>query len=621
MTTPVCRTGSPAVFSRRAVQSCSAGRHEGHLSLSEKFLLDKWHKLQPVHAHGTAVACGLPHLDRATALTRGTAMATAKRRWPRVSLVRKALPSLYLFLLLAAFTLGAISDTPPIARAAVSAKITLFVSPTSVHPGSAVHFSGSVPRNHLRATVTIQRRIGVNGTWSAWRRLRLSSASSYATRWTAAPVAGDYYFRTVYPGDSRYRRSYSATRLVRITPQPADLLQRFDLLYGAEIGCWLTDGDPAVNPSTGIPSKIMAAGVPVIRFSVYDVFTDMTDPRGNPGTISRTDFDHAIAGIVTTLHAIPWFTFLPVAREAVDRKPGTVFVPPLSNLGRDLPLHEAILAELRQVYGGPIIIESDNEGEYDCYRAWGFANAGSVGVSQALGDKYVATMPALKKYARDVLGFAQVVTVGNIGVPGGPAWGQAVTPDASKPYGYAAEYESRWIDEFNVEVHNAYLAHGNDPDYIPDVESIHSYPHGPDFTTKAGYEYDDRKIYAYFRNWIIHSRQRLDAIWGSAIGDQIRFSLGEWNAGANNADGTWSGWSTPSRVQTFYRGWLRMLQGNGVTTGSGTRWWNANCFELAGEAPTCLGHFYNLIRKDGSTPAWYGPFKPVSTEDPRRNQP
>ncbi len=61
-----------------------------------------------------------------------------------------------------------------------------------------------------------------------------------------------------------------------------------------------------------------------------------------------------------------------------------------------------------------------------------------------------------------------------------------------------------------------------------------------------------------------------------------------------------------------------MLQGDGTTTGTGTRYWNANVFELASEAPTGYGAYYNLIRKDGTTPAWYDTFKAISTSDPDR---
>jgi hypothetical protein len=501
-------------------------------------------------------------------------------------------------------------------QGAPAARVTLSVSARLVHTGRIIGIHGSLPRNHRRNKVTIQQRRG--GSWRAWKTVGIGSASTYTTSWQAPPTTGRYSFRAVYRADGRYRTLVSPARTVTVAREP-ELLARRDLLYGSEIETAQVDGRPAVDPTTKIPREVIAAGIPVVRFMVYDVFTDMKDPNGDPGTIRRADFDHAISGIVHTLHAIPWITLLPViGAESIGTKPGTVFVPPLDDLGRDLAIHEAVLAEVRKVYGGPIIIESDNEGEYDSYKVWGFANAGSVGVSKALGDKYVATMPALKKYARDVLGFSQVVTVGYVGVAGGPGWGQAITRDSSSPYGYACDYQPRWVDEFNTEVQKACAAHGDDPDYVPDVESIHAYPHSPDFSDKAGYSFDDNMAYAYYRNWLVQSRARLDAIWGATIGSRIRFSISEWNAGANNSDGTWSGWATPSRVQGFYAGWLHMLQGNGVTTGPGTRYWQAGVFELGSESPTGYGRYYNLIREDGTTPAWYSTFKAVSTSDPRR---
>jgi hypothetical protein len=517
---------------------------------------------------------------------------------------------------LCVMSVSLLAACPSRAQARPTARVTLSASPARTHTGRLIHLRGTVPSNHVADKVTIMRQAGP-GQWRVWKIVGVRS-SAYSVSWLAPSSSGPYLFRTVYKADGRYRTSYSPVRTITVVPEP-NLLVRRDLLYGAEIECAQVDGRPAVDPATRIPREIIAAGIPVVRFSVYDVFTDMTDPNGDPGTIRRSDFDRAIRGIVNTLHAVPFFTLLPVIdAEKIDTKPGTVFVPPLDNLGRDLAIHEAILKEISTVYKGPIIIESDNEGEYDSYKKWGFADAGSAGVSRALGDKFALTMPALKKYARDVLGFSQVVTVGYVGVAGGPGWGQAVRRDPGKPYGYACEYRARSIDEFNAAVHNAYVAHGDDPYYIPDVESVHSYAHDPDFSDKAGYEFNDNMVYAYFRNWLVQSRRHLDATWGSSIGGNIRFSISEWNAGANNTDGTWSGWKTPRRVQSFYKGWLRMLQGNGTTTGAGTRYWSANCFELASESPTGYGRFYNLIRENGSTPAWYKTFKAISTGDPRR---
>jgi len=397
------------------------------------------------------------------------------------------------------------------------------------------------------------------------------------------------------------------------------LLNRLDLIYTSEIGCWNTDGGLAVDTSSGIPAAILAARMPLVRFQVYDVFTDMKRPDGSAGSIRRADFDRAIVGITQTLRAIPFISLLPVDSRPVGREPKNAYVPPLDNLGRDLPIHKAILAELRKVYGGPIVIESDNEAEFDCYKAWGFANAGSPGVSKALGDKYVAIMPALKKYARDELGFSEVLTVGYIGVSGGPGWDQAVTADATQPYGYKAQYNARWINEFNTPIYNAYLASGRDPDYIPDAESIHAYPHGQDFSMVPGFEFDDNIIYAYYRNWLVKSRARLKAIWGDAIGDGIRFSMSEWNAGdAEDDDDLWSGYLTPSRVQQFYAGWFDMLRGDGVMTGAGTRWWHANCFVLTGNDSGEADRYYNLFDPFTAAPtAWWGTLANASLTDPR----
>jgi hypothetical protein len=96
----------------------------------------------------------------------------------------------------------------------------------------------------------------------------------------------------------------------------------------------------------------------------------------------------------------------------------------------------------------------------------------------------------------------------------------------------------------------------------------------------------------------------------------MRFCISEWNAGDCNTGGVWSGWSSPERVQSFYAGWLHMLAGDGNL--SSTRFWDANVFLLAGNSDTGSGRYYNIIRRDGSTPAWYETFKSISTSDPNR---
>jgi hypothetical protein len=120
-------------------------------------------------------------------------------------------------------------------------------------------------------------------------------------------------------------------------------------------------------------------------------------------------------------------------------------------------------------------------------------------------------------------------------------------------------------------------------------------------------------VYSYYRNWLIKSRAVVNSVWPTAIGANIRFSLSEWNAGSSNSTGTWSGWTTPGRPEQFFSGWYEMLRGDGVTTGSGTAYWNSNLFVIASNSDTGTGRFYNWIRKDGSVPSWYHTIKAYFT--------
>lgn len=405
--------------------------------------------------------------------------------------------------------------------------------------------------------------------------------------------------------------------IIRSPPQPVvneGILSSRSTIYGSEIGAWEVDGGPAVHDST-IRGLITSAGIPDIRFAMYDCFTGETCGRDHhPGSETRTNLDSAIVGITQTLHAVPWIELLPITSGVIGSvSNGSVFCPPWTgDATGNLGMYEDQLRQIAQVYRGPIILESSNEMENDCWRTWQaqgapIASAGSPGVSQRLGEVYAATMPALKAYAT-ALHFSQVVTVGYIGVGGGTRWGQPCTADRSAAYGYSCGYQERWIDEFNTAVYAAYVASGDNPDYVPDAESIHAYPHSSDFSASPGYEFDDNVAFAYYRQWIESSRDAVDAIWGSSPGDNIRFAISEWNAGVANASGAWSGWRSPSRVQTFYAGWFNMLAGDGMSTGQGTRFWAANCFELASNADTGAGAPYNLVEQDGTTPAWYATF-------------
>ena len=423
---------------------------------------------------------------------------------------------------------------------------------------------------------------------------------------------------------------------------PPNLLDRRDLIYGSEIGAWLPDGTPPVNPGTGIPAKVTNARIPVVRFALHDTFTDLLDPLGNPGQISRADYRNAIIGITQTMGAVPWLKMLPIAKDLIGTKTGDIWCPPWTgDASGNLPTYKAMLAETRKVYSGPIIIESNNEMEYACWATWKTQNdginpgsAGAVNVSKRIGEHYAATMPQLKKYARDVLGFSQVVLGGYLGISGGTQWGATITVDGTKPYGYAigvgAADGRRWVTEFNTAVHSAFVTAGSsDWDYVPDFLSMHAYPHGGDFSTATtGYEFTDLTGYdsarpddiafAFYRNWITVARGLVNGIWtengpdGLPVGPKIRFSISEWEAGLSNSGATWSGWTTGGRPEQFYAGWLQMLRGDGAVTGSGTRYWNANAFLLASESDTGSSKYYNLVKQDGSTQSWYDTFRSFS---------
>ena len=407
-------------------------------------------------------------------------------------------------------------------------------------------------------------------------------------------------------------------------PATGSLLTSKALIYGSEIGAWLTNGSPAVDPASGIPARTTAAAIPIIRYAVSDCFTGMTCGSDNhAGTMSRASFDQAVQGIANTDHAALWLKMVPIAADTIGTINGTVFCPPWTgDASGNLPMYKSVLAEAATAgYSGPIVIESNNEMEYACSAKWkaegaAISGSGSVGVSKRIGEHFAATMPALKAYARG-LGFSQVVVGGYIGAGGGTNWGQACTVDATKPYGYNCGYSTRWVDEFNTAVHDAYVAAGSsNSDYIPDFEAIHAYPHSPDFSSSPGYEFDDNIALAYYRNWIIQSRARVDQTWGGTVGDQIRFSISEFSAGSSNSSGTWSGWSTAGRPEAFYTGWYGMLRGDGNLTG--TRYWNCNMFEIASNSDTGSGRYYNIIRADATVPSWYATFKTLSTTDPLR---
>lgn len=424
-------------------------------------------------------------------------------------------------------------------------------------------------------------------------------------------------------------------------PSPTGgLLDRKDLLYCAEVALWDANGQPALNALTiaGSVAKIQDARIPCIRVWVYDCFTGMTcGSDHHTGTIAETTFITIIQRILA-LGAVPFVKFPPVAKDtfgsptAID---GTVFCPPWNadadadgvlDVDANVPFYQRIVKATRDAGATSVILESNNEMEYSCWALWRsqgattnsgtpISSAGSENVSRRIGQHFAASMPFVKAYARG-LGFTEVVVGGYLGVPGGPGWGQSCTPDAARPYGYACGYQPRWVSEFNDAVIAGYTAHGNNPDWVPDFESIHEYVHSPDNYPSAGWEGDDGVALAYLRNWRIQSAGIARAKWGAVgvNGDAIRWSISEWNAGSSD----WSGWGVAGRPGQFYDRMFPMLRGDGNLDGTGTRWWDANVFGIAINSDSSSGGVYNVIRRDGTVNPWYDNFTAASTGDPLR---
>jgi len=97
-----------------------------------------------------------------------------------------------------------------------TATVTLKVSATKVKPGTVVRLSGTVPSDHNWDKVKIQKRRGTNA-WRTWKTVSITSSSTFSAKWTASTTKGKYSFRAVYPGDNKYKRSVSPTRVVTVS--------------------------------------------------------------------------------------------------------------------------------------------------------------------------------------------------------------------------------------------------------------------------------------------------------------------------------------------------------------------------------------------------------------------
>lgn len=404
-------------------------------------------------------------------------------------------------------------------------------------------------------------------------------------------------------------------------------------LKGSEVSSWQFDGAEAVNSSVG--AKVREAGVQVTRTAAHDCFAaDASNAAmtcgsdGHTGTLSRADFRTKIAGIKAQHQDLVWLKLLPISSDTIGTVDGKVFCLPYTDadanyateLTRAKDTAKAQIDEIYNAgYAGTLYLESSNEMEFNCTKGttgpWDVDSGvnlggGTVGVSKRIGELYAALMPDVLTYAK-TKGFKEVLSVGYMGVMGGPGWSGTAstycTVDGTKTYGYACGFSARWVDEFNQALVTAGVS-------APDIESVHQYAHGGDFdcgpggtncltgTSYDGYDFNDNIVFSFDDNWETQARARLVNYWGSTVGNAIKLSISEWNAGVSISSGNmWTGWSTASMVESFYTNYLQALEDIGF--------YNANLFCVACNSDTGIPGNYNIIKKDASVPAWYDEFK------------
>ena len=156
---------------------------------------------------------------------------------------------------------------------------------------------------------------------------------------------------------------------------PADLRARTDLIYGSEIG----RGGPTEAPpgSSGSP-PLQAAEIPVIRFSMHDVFTDMQDPPATPGTQTPGELRHRAQRHPRHREGRAHPSPSPSPTTSSARRTGR------SSARRRTGWTATSSTTSRWSQAGTRVrlYESTNEMDTARYRSWGFTRAGSIGVSR-----------------------------------------------------------------------------------------------------------------------------------------------------------------------------------------------------------------------------------------------
>ena len=346
------------------------------------------------------------------------------------------------------------------------------------------------------------------------------------------------------------------------------------LLFGSELGAWPMldgryDGHPMLNyhgSCPDCPRLAREAGIPVVRWGIWNVFEGMTAPIGQSAPpLPRQQFDAVVDGIRAQFGARPLLKLQPGVSS-----PSNLFCPETWGYANLLGLDKEVVTQ-----AGPRVelYELGNEPELAC----GYLEDPST-AGQRTAQLWIRVAPELRKQAR-ALGFNLVL--------GGPGF----TTTNIGPQG---------DDSTDVEIARAYLRTikntyddpasplFQDPDLIPSFYSFHAY--GSEFVANGG----PRPVDAvpHYGTYIDEIRAAIDDVWGLPLGAQIRIACTEWNYADEDDTPTWDA----ADVAEYYAEFLAMLQQHQV--------WLANQFEMASN-----GDHMDMITRNGQPTPAYTAFK------------
>lgn len=351
----------------------------------------------------------------------------------------------------------------------------------------------------------------------------------------------------------RHQRMKSAGKVTTGSRRrPSTTLPRADVftgnqyLAGTQIGAWDTNGGTAVNTSTA-RANVIAANVKMIRWQMWNSPCDLR------GTLcqSTSQFEAGLTGIIG-LGAEPLIGLPPIWNQQ-----GATGTDPWS--------YEWQRWIIRTAAGRVRLYEMGNEPD----------NYLSMTGQQYYDTLWGPNVPALKAYARSL---GHTISVG------GPGWANSATADLT--------HIQTWLTACKT----AYLANGNNRDYLPDFVSTHLYLTSTENSSQANALAKINawgSFYASLRSWIDTNYAGLNDSNGNPIAPQIRLMCSEYN---DTIDNNWPG-NTQTWTDFYYNAMFNMFRTQDL--------WAAIQFTIASHSGTAL----DLLNSDGTAKPAYTSFK------------